>query len=102
MSPQKVALLSPAHAAVLLESVIYEQVCELIDLAALSQLEERLALELGKLDAISDDEMMELSRAMIDRALIRIADDEDRYTEQRPGAGDVLVRYLNRKCQLPP
>lgn len=78
MSAQ-VALLSPGHASQLLERVIYEQVRELVDLDALYELELMIATELGTVDAIGQDEQLDISRAMIDRALIRLAEDDDRY-----------------------
>ena len=75
----QVALLSPGHASQLLERVIYEQVRELVDLDALYELELMIATELGTVDAIGQDEQLDISRAMIDRALIRLAEDDDRY-----------------------
>jgi hypothetical protein len=89
-------LLSPGHAADLLDNVVYDQVCELIDLAGLADLEMRLAIEIGRLGGTSDDEMLDLSRAMIDRALLRLADDEHRYMRGGTAEDDELrTRYAN-------
>jgi hypothetical protein len=80
------ALLSPGHAAELLERLIYEQVLETIDLDRLAAIEMQLALELGALEAISDAEMVDIAKSMIDRALALIPHDPRRYSKPgRPG-----------------
>lgn len=68
-------LLTPAQAQVLLDQVIYEQVLACLDLDALFRLEQSLTTLIGELDGIADDRVCELTKAMLDRALLRLPDD---------------------------
>jgi hypothetical protein len=74
-------LLSPDQASTLLEQVIYEQVVACVDLDALYQLEQSLILQLGELAGVSDDQVPQLAKAMLDRALLRLPDDVRRYLQ---------------------
>jgi hypothetical protein len=65
-------LCSPAQAAVLLDEVIYEQVLECVDLAALHRLEQSLATVISDLDGPDSGRGTELATAMLDRALGRL------------------------------
>lgn len=68
-------LLTPAQAAVLLDQVIYEQVLECVDLDALYHVAQSLDSMIGEVDGVSDDHVGELTRSILDRALLRLPDD---------------------------
>lgn len=89
--------LSPAQVAHLLERLIYKQVCAHIDLAALGDLEEQLAIELGRLGEVTDNQMLELSRAAIGGALRQLAG--DRECIQQYDECQARTRYLNALCR---
>jgi hypothetical protein len=86
------ALLSPGHAAQLLDRVIAEEVIRCIDTGALDALEERLAIDLGRMQQITDGEMVDLARELITRALHHIADHGWRGGMDEE---DLRDRYLN-------
>lgn len=65
-------LLPPAHAAMLLDNVIYQQVLECVDLDALYRIEQSLVMQLGDLGGV--DVHVQAS-TMIDRALLRLPGD---------------------------
>ena len=67
--------LGPAQAQTLLDQVIYEQVIECIDLDALCQLEQSLAMMAGELEGVGPDKAGEMATAMLDRALQRLPAD---------------------------
>jgi hypothetical protein len=68
-------LLTPVQATELLDQVIYEQILECIDLDALFHVAQSLDSSLGEIDGVSNDQVGELARSMIDRALLRLPDD---------------------------
>jgi hypothetical protein len=68
-------LLTPIQAAVLLDQVVYEQVLECVDLDALYRVAQSLDTMIGEIDGIADDQVGELARSMLDRALLRLPDD---------------------------
>jgi hypothetical protein len=85
-------LLPPAHAAVLLDEVIYEQVLECVDLDALVRLERSLVLMIGEIDDVSDDRARDLAMSMIDRAVVRLPDDVRGYLK--------VANLLSLDCEL--
>jgi len=72
-------LLAPEHASRLLDDVIYEQLAGLVDFDGIWQLEQILAMSMCDMDSVSEDEMVELSKGLIDRAWHKLADDPRRY-----------------------
>lgn len=64
-------LLSPGHAATLLERVIYEEVLHCVQIGMLRDLEEMLAIELFQIETLEDDEALLLVREMLTRGLVR-------------------------------
>lgn len=99
-APRSTPLLAPARAARLLDDVIFARVVELIDLSGLYDLEEMLAHQLAHLGVNGDvrrapgaaaDEDAEpgraIARAMIDRALLRLARTSRRWT-RAPGSDE--------------
>ena len=72
-------LLSPDHAARLLDGVIFTRVAELIDLPRLYDLEAMIALQIESLGADRDHGRV-LAKAMIDRALLRVARTSRKWT----------------------
>lgn len=89
MSPVVMPLLSPGHAAILLERVIYEEVLGCVDIAGLRELEEMLAVELLQVPAIDERELLPMVREMITRALVRCVDGGDATVEE-----DARTRYF--------
>ncbi|HWU85649.1 MAG TPA: hypothetical protein VN253_00130 [Kofleriaceae bacterium] len=65
-------LLSPDQASRLLDGVIFTRIAELIDLPRLYDLEAMIALQIESLGA-DRDRARTLAKAMIDRALLRVA-----------------------------
>jgi hypothetical protein len=68
-------LCSPAQAAVLLDEVIYDQVLECVDLAALHRLEQSLEMTISDLEGPDCDRSSELAKAMLERAFARLPDE---------------------------
>ena len=68
-------LLSPAQAGALLDQVVYEQVLECVDLDQLYHLAQSLDTMLGEIDGVPDDQIGEVARSILDRALRRLPDD---------------------------
>jgi hypothetical protein len=81
--PASPPLLAPARAARLLDDVIFTRVVELIDLPRLYDLEALLALQLEGLGA-SSDEARATAKAMVDRALMRVARTSRKWTRWAP------------------
>src|SRR5690348_11171473 len=77
----------------LAERIILLEVHRCIDFEKLAELQERFAIELGRLPGVTDEQMLVESRAMIDRALHRIADGGDGDDQ------DLRVRYWNAICR---
>ncbi len=80
-------LLPPARAARLLDDVIFTRVAELIDLPRLYDLEAMLALQIEELGERSGAARA-LAKAMIDRALIRVAQTSRTWTRWAPPGPD--------------
>lgn len=76
-------LLPPAEAARLLDDVIFTRVAELIDLPRIYDLEAMLALQLEHL-GLGEDAARDAAKAMVDRALMRIARTARRWTHGPP------------------
>jgi hypothetical protein len=93
MSPLQMPLLSPGHAAVLLERVIYEEVLHCVHVQKLRELEEMLAVELLQVGAIEERELLSIVREMIARALVRCVGGAD------PAAEQARSRYFNCICR---
>jgi hypothetical protein len=75
-----------------LERAFYRHVRRTIDLDALFGLEQVLWLELQRLDLFTEDQVLDISNAILTRALERIANDPLRsMKEGRPGPGGSLV-----------
>lgn len=89
-------LLSPDEATRLLDRVIYEEVCRAVKFDALANLERRIAVELGRLEA-SDARMLAVARGMISRAVRQIADATEHgvYSDESM----LSVRYENAICR---
>jgi len=68
-------LLSPAQATALLDQVVYEQILECVDLEAVYHVAQSLDTMIGEIDGIPDDQIGELARSILDRALHRLPDD---------------------------
>lgn len=80
-------LLPAARAARLLDDVIFTRVAELIDLPRLYDLEAMLALQIEELGERSGAARA-LAKAMIDRALIRVAQTSRTWTRWAPPGPD--------------
>jgi hypothetical protein len=80
------ALVTTEHATKLLEEVVYERVLGFFDLDGLFNFEQELWLALGEC-GMSEDAIGDEAKAMIDRALARIADDPRRYATFGPPIG---------------
>jgi hypothetical protein len=89
MSPVRMPLLSPGHAAVLLDRVILEEVLGCVDMQGLRELEEMLAVELLQVEEIDERELLPLVREMIGRALVRCVDGGGAAVEE-----DARTRYF--------
>ena len=74
-------LLSPAHAAGLLDQVIYEQILECVDLDALYHVAQSLDSMVGEIDGVSEDRVAQVARSIIDRSLSRLPDDLRAYLQ---------------------
>ena len=89
--------LSPPQAAHVLDGLIYAQVCKHVDFSGLLELQERVAIELARLRAVTDEQMLDLARATIARALFAVADG---YRHAEPADDSALqTRYLNAICR---
>ena len=77
-------LLRPEQASKLLDDVLYERVLGCIDLQALFMVEVDLWVALSESDVTDEDTAKQLAKAMIDRALRRLPDEERRYGPMRP------------------
>lgn len=91
MSPVRMPLLSPGHAAVLLERVIFEEVVACVDMHGLRELEEMLAVELLQVEAIDERELLPMVREMISRALVRCVDSGSSGDQE----DEARTRYFN-------
>jgi hypothetical protein len=72
-------LLTPAHAQVLLDQVIYEQVLDCVDVDALVALERSLTMMLEELDGVAYERARMVAKSMLDRAVLRLPDDIRHY-----------------------
>jgi hypothetical protein len=87
--------LSPEHTAHLLERFLCARVRACVDMTALGELEERLAIEMLRVAGRPDEEVVELANAMICRAIVQVAKEfEDPF-----GDNDLHVRYANAVCR---
>lgn len=78
-------LLAPAQAAKLLDDVLYERVLACVDLQALFVIEVDLWVALSECEVTPDEKAARrMAKAMIDRALRRLPDEERRYSLVRP------------------
>jgi hypothetical protein len=77
----------------LAERMLVKQVRRCIDFEKLAELQERMAIELGRSPDVTDEQMLVESRSMITRALHRIADGSDGEDQ------DLRVRYWNAICR---
>jgi hypothetical protein len=91
-----VALISPAKASELLESLIVERVMECVDFRALLRVEHGLWDALGGC-GLRDDQIVEIARAMIDKAL-----DQIRHDVRRGFDACALCEDEVRRGQRPP
>lgn len=82
-------LLTPERAAKLLEEVVYERVLSFLDLDELYRFEQELWFALGEC-GIDEAAIADEAKAMIDRALARLADDPRRYASFEPPGRDPL------------
>jgi hypothetical protein len=73
--------LTAEYASAVLDQLVYELVLDCIDLKKLYGLEEQLAMAIGQTDKLGEDAMMEISRAMIGKAIRRIPDDHRQYVK---------------------
>lgn len=81
------ALLTPERATKLLEDIVYERVLGFLDLDALYRFEQELWFALGEC-GVEEAAIAEQAKAMIDRALARLADDPRRYASFEPPGRD--------------
>lgn len=84
-------LISPECAAQLLDRTIYEEVCENVNRAGLQRIEQRLAKELLAQGA-RGKAMLEPARALVAKALHRIADE---FEQGGPDDDDFEAEYVN-------
>jgi hypothetical protein len=77
-------LMSPEQASKLLDEIIHSRVRECIDFERLLTVELDLWIALCERDFSNDMRARQDAKAMIDRALGRLASDEDRYGELSP------------------
>jgi hypothetical protein len=85
-----IPLLAPEHASKLLEDVLYERVLGCVDLEALFMIELDLWVALAERDAADENDAKPIAKAMIDRALLRLPDEERRYAAIRPFGSECL------------
>ncbi len=95
----KSALLSPAQAAVLLDSVIRERIAQCIDIDALREFSIMLQLMLCDMH-IERDAANATARAMLGAALHRFADTPESYIENDLDAGCLFCED-ERAASLP-
>ena len=77
-------LIAAEQASKLLDEIVYERVLSCIDLGALFHFELDLWIAVHECGQLSEDEAREIATQMIDRALHRIADDDQRYAILQP------------------
>jgi hypothetical protein len=87
------------HCEQLVDQLVYARVCKHINLEGLRQLEEELAIEIGKLADINIPEMIAISHALIDRALLRFAQDGVRASTWEKER-ELHLGYMNWLCGL--
>ncbi|NVB83151.1 MAG: hypothetical protein HOV81_32555 [Kofleriaceae bacterium] len=80
------ALITPERATKLLDEIVFERVLGFVDLDGLFGFEQELWCALAEC-GLDDDAIAEASKAMIDRALARIAEDPRRYGTFGPAPG---------------
>lgn len=85
-------LLTPAQATDLLEQVLFEQVVECLDLDSIYRLEQSLTMLVGELDGVTSDKVADTAKAMLDRALLRLADNVRAYLN--------MTSLLSSHCEL--
>ncbi len=109
--PPAAPLLAPARAAQLLDDVIFTRVVELIDLPRLYDLEAMLALQLDHLGVNGDrgptpgapvgedvEPSRAIARAMVDRALMRLARTSRKWTRWAPPRPDDACDLCGSPC----
>jgi hypothetical protein len=85
-------LLTPVQAQVLLEQVLFEQVLECLDLDAIYRLEQSLTMMVGELDGVVEDKASDTTKAMLDRALLRLPENIRGYLN--------MTNLLRSHCEL--
>jgi hypothetical protein len=96
-APPNGPLLPPAQAARLLDDVIFTRVAELIDLPRLYDLEAMLALQIENL-GVDGAAAPAAAKAMIDRALSRVARTSRKWTRWAPAAPDDACGICDGPC----
>jgi len=85
-------LIAPDKAAQLLDDVLYERVLGCVDLQALFMVEVELWVALSEQEPdASDERTRRIAKDMIDRALVRLPDEERRYA---------MVWPFGAECEL--
>ncbi len=85
-------LIAPDKAAQLLDDVLYERVLGCVDLQALFMVEVDLWVALSEQEPDeSDERTRRVAKGMIDRALVRLVDEDRRYA---------MVRPFGAECEL--
>lgn len=93
-------LLPPARAAQLLDDVIFSRVAELMDLPRLYDLEAMLALQIEHLGTATE-EARATAKAMVDRALLRVARTSRQWTRWAPPEPDDACERRGSSCERP-
>jgi hypothetical protein len=96
-SPSLVTIVSVEQLAHLFDQLLLDRVVRMLDLDALSELEDSLAIELARLPGIADAQMLAIARGLVGRALRRIAE-----SREHPGPCDFFelrTRYDNALCR---
>jgi len=93
-------LLSSGHFEQLLDQLVYAKVRKHIDLGGIRQLEEELAIEIGKLADVCIPEMVAIAQALVDRALLRFAQDGERSSSSTEKERELQLGYINWLCGL--
>jgi hypothetical protein len=96
-APPNAPLLPNAQAARLLDDVIFTRVAELIDLPRLYDLEAMLALQIDEL-GVDGEQAAAIAKAMIDRALLRVARTSRKWTRWAPAQPDAACGICGRPC----
>ena len=100
-APPNGPLLPPAQAARLLDDVIFTHVVELIDLPRLYDLEAMLALQIESL-GVAAEQAPAAAKAMIDRALLRVARTSRKWTRWAPATPDAACGICDGPCDPEP